>query len=1219
MKNRLLSLAALAVATLSGTSALAQSWDAPAPKASELQDGGEYYLYNTGAGQFIKNGNDYWRTQAWMVDTGLKAVVSRADAEDESKGWTVKFIGPFYGYADNGDGKKQNCYLFIESLNYLYTDMGNQGHNNFKITKQDNGENVYRLSAVDGDDVYSWTASDGAYEGCYFGYNPSSEYPSVSPLLNYTGIAEYGYCIDWNFVSEEDYQYFLSRKALYKMLLKAEEAGVSTSAASAVYGNASATIEDLDEATNTLSQATIQTLGANATVQNPISLNAFAQNMSFEQGIDGWNSALNKLANWKSQTRTDLQESTGVQLQGFFERYVGPGNGVPNDTLYQTLKGLPQGLYRLSADVTAVNQADRSNPSKGVYLYVYAGTKYELPVATYTVGEVGSPNYLDSDKPSHFSMNFTVTSDSIAFGIAFKDANANWVAMDNFQLDILSVGSNPALDLLVMTIEEAKTVPAWRDEEGVVLYSQATNNALTAIIEEAEALAGASATDEELNAMVAKLEAQMQVVSEETLAYTEVDNFMNTVIPATIAQYEEDFPTVSSSLGQYNGQLRVKKRTGALTLDEIKAIQTTIDTMVIDGVRADIAPGKEITVLLKNASLATGTSGWTFANNNTPNATGVYGAEAYQKRNFDMSQTLENMPAGTYTLRAQAFYRTANNADALANWQAEGSAYNNYMELYGNVQSKTVKNVFDEYSETGLYPADGSESTSWGSGSNDYRYADGEAYHYVPNSVGGIEAYFNAGYYWNEIDFVVFEDGSLKVGLRIGDVPTTIGGFWGAFNNFQLIYKGDDDLSGYVEALQAVYDKADLLVAEINNVPGHVLTADANATLNAEMGNAAIVLDKADNNEATKEEINAAVSSLQAAIDATAASFAANEKLYAYAKDLYARLMDLDYYSGYAEAEIATVYFDKLYSLVEEGEGYLSLNANGMYKTIEDVEADYAYLTDNLVPFIQAGAADEETSMSTPYDMTAVIINPTFGTAAAPTRSGWDGTLTAASNGVAEFYNGDFDLYQDIRNLAPGYYQLQLTGFYRNGGYAEAVASYLADEYELNAQVYASQQVALLPSILDGRSEVALNGGVDEAQIQTLLQPEVTDPEEQEALPKIYIPNMLSTSAIYQNSVPEYGVTFNFYVAEGQEVTRIGVRKLKTTPYDWASFSNFKLFYFADDEPTGVSGVESDAQIVKVEVFDLAGAATSMSTKGVKIIRTTLADGSVKVVKTIVK
>lgn len=165
----------------------------------------------------------------------------------------------------------------------------------------------------------------------------------------------------------------------------------------------------------------------------------------------------------------------------------------------------------------------------------------------------------------------------------------------------------------------------------------------------------------------------------------------------------------------------------------------------------------DITRLLQNpgfdGNATTGWSGTSFT------AVSNYVAEHYS-RVFDTYQVLKAMPAGSYRLEAQAFYRYGLPATAQP-------AHNDGSEkilasLYINESSEPVMSLYDEeYSNypNNMYGA----STAF---NNDHKYAD------------------------NAVELILTEPGEIRAGIRKLEM---VDGDWTIFDNFRLYYKPELD------------------------------------------------------------------------------------------------------------------------------------------------------------------------------------------------------------------------------------------------------------------------------------------------------------------------------------------------------------------------------------------------------------------------------------------
>lgn len=233
MKARLLTFAALSWAA----TAMAGDWVAPSIEdlvKTEPVAGGLYYIYNEGAGQYLCGANA-WETQASVkpANEALTFLLTYEELADGTMGWGIK----------NQGSKKFNKYLFFDGPGGSYIDMGSQNaqHPNcnfWNITAT--GDGTYTIQIVPSCDRY--------VEGQYFGWD-GSEKGIVVPDLDEN--SEEG-SMYWSFL---DAAVYVAKQALYNKLNEAEEAGVSTTAAEAVY-NTATTAEELNAAMEVLAART---------------------------------------------------------------------------------------------------------------------------------------------------------------------------------------------------------------------------------------------------------------------------------------------------------------------------------------------------------------------------------------------------------------------------------------------------------------------------------------------------------------------------------------------------------------------------------------------------------------------------------------------------------------------------------------------------------------------------------------------------------------------------------------------------------------------------------------------------------------------------------------------------------------------------------------------------------------------------------------------------
>lgn len=210
----------------------------------------------------------------------------------------------------------------------------------------------------------------------------------------------------------------------------------------------------------------------------------------------------------------------------------------------------------------------------------------------------------------------------------------------------------------------------------------------------------------------------------------------------------------------------------------------------------------DVTDLIKNpAYLENGYDGWTYSENGfkpreyeAPMNLITYNGNAA----FEVSQTIENVPAGLYKLTVNAFYRAGSLDDEKAKIAA-GTELEKELTMYAAVGD-------DTYSHKVMNLSEGATDVAYGEGTT--MLDNGK---FVPNSAAESRAWYIAGEYTNEVLFNVFEDGSVTIGLSKNEgLPSD----YCPIGAWQLYRLGDADAEKAqpdvvpVDPVQQAYEKA---------------------------------------------------------------------------------------------------------------------------------------------------------------------------------------------------------------------------------------------------------------------------------------------------------------------------------------------------------------------------------------------------------------------------
>ncbi len=175
----------------------------------------------------------------------------------------------------------------------------------------------------------------------------------------------------------------------------------------------------------------------------------------------------------------------------------------------------------------------------------------------------------------------------------------------------------------------------------------------------------------------------------------------------------------------------------------------------------------DITALVANPDFSYGLTSWT-TTGTTNVSSGI--AEAWNiTTSYRVGQTLADMPAGTYTLSAQGFYRHGD----YANTQSQYMMGRNYVRASLQLGGTTAP-LHSIYDDTRFNTASASAENK--------PMLDGSSF---PNDMATASAAFGRGQYWNTLRTTVEKRGNIGIAIRMANA---IEHSWLAFDNFHLYY-----------------------------------------------------------------------------------------------------------------------------------------------------------------------------------------------------------------------------------------------------------------------------------------------------------------------------------------------------------------------------------------------------------------------------------------------
>ena len=557
-----------------------------------------------------------------------------------------------------------------------------------------------------------------------------------------------------------------------------------------------------------------------------------------------------------------------------------------------------------------------------------------------------------------------------------------------------------------------------------------------------------------------------------------------------------------------------------------------------------------------------------------------YCFEAWHRYNWDVWQEVKDLPVGLYELQVQGYVRCemggyTRGDDLAAPYNSPVYLYmNNAMSQFPSVYSespedigKEMVKVEDWYSET----------------VNDKPY---------PNSMGGAAQCFGWGMYKTTAYGLIAKEGdTFRIGVKMNGNTD----WWCIWDSFELTYHTPDNPDAVKPLLEEAIAKIDLTKPMGKDV----------------YDRAALVVQQA--NDAIAANDGAAMfAALNATFDLNAAiieSVALFENLVAKAESLNEAVNESENQDAINEA-------NALYSTIMTGCDN---------HTLTDAEAkDYMEKIDVLFTKLKLPANVNEASDSNPVDVTAVIKSAKFSDVDETTNSseGWNnpGNLgnddTQKSVLAMEFWQVGFDMYQTIKGLPEGTYELGVDAWIRNGGNQENYDGWKANPEYSMALLYAvaGDSAAVYTAPI---ANLMVGAQTDDPGLEGVV--EATDINNEEGL-TYYIPNSLQGGRDYMDLNPEAYYNKAIVKVNADGILTVGIKKAEQKGNSWVVLDNFKLTYFGKNSSQTVSpdltGIEAvNGETAKVEYFTLDGRKATKAHKGIMIQKVTLSNGATLIQK----
>ena len=1153
----------------------------PIPQKSALQFGKPMYLYNVGSKQFFKGANDY-DTRGSVGEIGYKVWVTQH--LDEGGAWDNQSVI----IKDSVENQKAIKMTWAAANGDLWVDWKDQADTLWAVQAQ--ADDIYRLTVGAGNVNFSAEKFPGVYLGI-----KGAEAASNTRL--YWNLEAADNFVDWYFVSEADgaaynaaYELYATAQILKSAIDEAKTKGVDVAAQEAVYLNEAAAKDELEAATKVVREAMAKADEQAASPTNPMDKTSLIVNPSYET---------NKNDGWKGDT-PKFQSYTNAE---FYDK---------NYNYYQDINDAPKGVYAVS--LSAFYRAGNSSASftnfknqtnQNAKLYAKVGEdSLNVSILNPFAEALTSPKGMGESSATEDGITYYIPNDMKTGAAYFNDGlyagnklifstedgamriglkkntkvGADWTLFDNWKLTYYGNGA----DAYTMWLNEAKK--SAKDYSSIVGEKLVTHGMVDAYNAKIAGLTSASSKQDVLDA-IKLIETESLAIDSNMIAWTAYQEAVDR--GKVIAADENITGSDKDDLGDYC-DLTAGEILGeaTLTTEEVRAETQKLLTMIDNAIKNGIKEGTDVSdKYLVNANFEK-TNGWTVKKADGGNV--AYGGnsdnhcfEAWNNKDFDIYQEVKGAPVGVYELSLQGFYRYGRGDNAYKAY-TEGTANNDVVDIYVNNNATHFKSVFDEqvpYSgnKTGeLYKYEGGNPP----------YINPDSTYWYPNDMAVAATAFRNGLYKVSSFGVVAKAGDV---LRVGVKGSTdqLKDSWAIWDNFQMVFQGTK--AEVVKPLleqQIAVTKAE---AETTDPMGKSVLENANAAI----ADANTKLAGGDG-----KTMFAALTALLESSDSISASVALFKQLQTKKEDLNA---------AYVSSTAVQATKDEAARLLEAIESGLDA------KSLENAQAtDYINKVNVMVSKLAIPAEAASASDDNPVDLTMAIKTPGFEKDGANSVEGWNADGYSFGNSDAqksalllEFFHTKFDLNQTIDGLPNGTYEVKVDAFYRFGTASEDYKKYTADKNtEGNAWLYAVAGDTVRTAVR------LLASGASEDKGYTGSS-QIADTE-------LFVPNdMISAKSYFSDDAYQNSITVK--VTDGK--LTIGVKQDKNVDNDWVILDNWKLTYFGPNSTKPVTSIDEAqvSEVAKTEVFSINGVKKNALTRGINIVKTTMADGTVKVTKVVVK
>ena len=1076
----------LVVGLLSSLMSFAQpeGWNDPTGTLTKtttiIADGSTvYYLKNEAVENWFIASNE-WGTQACVSAKDLAGT-------ETPYGYKIRFkdTTTHEGFYQIEDAKENSFKYLFDNAGTIYTDYNNQGIDKtyWKFTFDGDNNCTFVSYMNQNKNVGLVSGGDNPATGSKGDYTINNAGTEVATTWSLWSMGAPEAVAEWNAANA-----LMTR--MQEIYEESQEKFDVAPYASQI-GEQLGTVENAERLNALIAQMNADYLIWKFNEGGKVAVEVALENPGFETGnMSGW-SALSGTSLYGAQGNKSFDRVVGNYYAEFWHK-----NG--DWSASQTIKSLPAGMYKLSANVYSSNGKAKLFVNDKETDFIEVSNRYSLMYEATSLGD-------------------------ITIGIKSSDTGNAWNCVDDFSFKYLGFGADGYANTFDVNYE-GKASPQY-------VKGLADKVAAIRVAEGDEAIQAAYNTAKEY---------EDSVVAKNIAAWAKYEAIL--VDAQTLAE-DPQFADYSATLAGMVQQRYVMENDP--TTAELNAEYDAV-VAEMNNVKSHIQPGTDITdTYLKNAyftqdivGINTGdpTKGWridgTKGGGNWRISTGDKCGECWNGNDFDFYQIVENAPVGVYQIEVQGFTRAKRGNDS---WNCYFDSTTGELlptPIFGdwtpNKANVYLNDNTGDLSISYAYPHAVEEK--FYDGVTTDLYTDPLGKYEYPNTMAQGGRAFGAGEYKVSAFGLVAKEGDP---LRIGVKGNNYGlDNWCIFTNFKLTYQGF---------------QADIIEPEFNKAVEALATAHIGTELQAEL------LDLKERADAVSRTQGKAMFDILSEIYAFNTKKASSEEVFA---DLNKQTKDLeDAIQQYKET--AT---EEALKAARKLDGTASDAYEDEETLLPTVTTDEAKaITSQIAQAIEALKIPKEAgSDDDPVDFTSVIKNANMSSATGWTVE--EGSMSIDDSKVAEFYNQEnYNVYQKLTNLPAGVYELKVQGFYRAGSVANDW-TVLVDSVPSAAVLYTiNQSEGYDPEVFEcplrHLTAEAVNEDPGFGNMVTFTPfAELGDET------KWYVPNMRSSVSQFFDAGDYYVNSIYFAIYSPTDTTTIGIKKHgPVNDTDWCPFDNWTL------------------------------------------------------------